>query len=226
MNDPWAFGWTQLFAIAGLVITVSIAIGGFRTFGRWKKEKIEEKRIDTAIDALALTYESKFIFDNIRSGVVFVGEYDDMPRRPGDSDQMWEKRGSYYVILKRIGAAKDFFERAWKLQVRCAAIFGPKAEETFLLLQRARRQVEVSAVMLRDDPIVTVPTEDNKNTWRDFHDDVWAPQAQLPGHTDKVGQMLSDFRTQVEQLCRPVVDRGFRIASDRGFFRRIFCKAG
>jgi hypothetical protein len=30
-----------------------------------EKEKIEEKRIDTAIEALALVYESKFIFDHI-----------------------------------------------------------------------------------------------------------------------------------------------------------------
>ena len=70
MSDPWAFGWTQLLAIIGFIITVAIAIGGFRTCDRWKREKLEEKRIDTAIEALALVYESKFIFDRIRKSHV------------------------------------------------------------------------------------------------------------------------------------------------------------
>jgi hypothetical protein len=67
MDHPWSFGWTQLLTIIGLLITITIAIGGFRTFERWRKEKLEEKRIDIAIEALALTYEARFIFDSIRS---------------------------------------------------------------------------------------------------------------------------------------------------------------
>ena len=31
-GDSWAFGWTHLIAIAGLLITVGIAAVGFRTF--------------------------------------------------------------------------------------------------------------------------------------------------------------------------------------------------
>jgi hypothetical protein len=58
MADPWTFGWTQLLTIIGFIITISIAVGGFRTFNRWKREKIEEKRIDIAIEALALVYEA------------------------------------------------------------------------------------------------------------------------------------------------------------------------
>ena len=67
MPTPWTFGWTQLLTIIGFIITMIIAFGGFRTFGRWKKEKLEEKRIETAIEALALVYESKFVFDHIRT---------------------------------------------------------------------------------------------------------------------------------------------------------------
>ena len=64
--------------------------------------------------------------------------------------------------------------------------------------------------MLRDDPVVTVPTEDDKRTWREFHDDIWAARARLPGHTDQVGEMLNQFSKQIENLCRPIVDREFR----------------
>jgi hypothetical protein len=86
MSDPWAFGWTQVFTILGFLITIGIAFGGFRTLERWKREKIEEKKIDTAIDALALAYESKFIFDNIRSELTCEVEWDDMPGKAGETE--------------------------------------------------------------------------------------------------------------------------------------------
>jgi hypothetical protein len=82
MNDPWAFGWTQLLAIAGLLLTVTIAIAGFRTFGRWKREQIEERRIDVAIDALALAYEAILVFDSMRARGVNEGEFADMEPAP------------------------------------------------------------------------------------------------------------------------------------------------
>jgi hypothetical protein len=62
MTDPWAFGWTHVLTIVGFFVTCGIAYFGFRTFERWKREKIEEKRIDIAIEALALAYDSKEVF--------------------------------------------------------------------------------------------------------------------------------------------------------------------
>ena len=87
MATAWTFGWTQLLTIVGYIITIAIAVGGFRTFGRWKKEKIEEKRIETAIEALALVYESKFIFDHIRSEMSFAYEWKDMPDGYGTEER-------------------------------------------------------------------------------------------------------------------------------------------
>ncbi|HKX07625.1 MAG TPA: hypothetical protein VJN67_05500, partial [Stellaceae bacterium] len=149
--NPWMFGWAQLLTIIGFVITIAIALGGFRTFGRWKKEKLEEKRIETAIEALALVYESKFIFEHIRGEMSFDYEWKDMPDDYGTKEQR-SARGPFYATLKRIQANKDFFERAWKTQVRCTALFGPEVEEIFLRMHRARREIEVSAQMLLRDP--------------------------------------------------------------------------
>src|SRR5262249_11775350 len=163
--NPWTFGWTQLLTIAGFIITIVIAIGGFRTFNRWKREKIEEKRIETAIEALALVYESKFVFDHIRSPMAFGYEWADMPDNYGEPR---DERGSFYAVLKRIKANKEFFDRAWKMQVRCTALFGPHLEEIFLLVHRARRQIEVSAWMLLKDPEPTNKSEDNLKTWNQF----------------------------------------------------------
>jgi hypothetical protein len=116
MADPWTFGWTQLLTIIGFIITISIAVGGFRTFNRWKREKIEEKRIDIAIEALALVYESKFIFDHIKSETSVPYESQDMAEGYGSVEQR-SARGPFYAVLNRVSAQKEFFERAWKMQV-------------------------------------------------------------------------------------------------------------
>jgi hypothetical protein len=124
--DPWQFGWTQLLTIVGFLITLGIAIGGFRTFGRWKREKLEERKIEIAFEGLSIAYETKFIFDAIRSPAAFPYEWRDMPRMDGETDNDWSRRGSFYAILKRIANNKDFFERIWKLQPRFMAVFKPR----------------------------------------------------------------------------------------------------
>jgi hypothetical protein len=220
MSDPWTFGWTQLFTLFGFAITVAIAIGGFRTFERWKREKIEEKRIDTAIEALALVYESKFIFDFIRGPMSYANEWEKMPEFSGDTPQKRQQRGPFYATLKRIEAHKDFFDRAWIMQVRCAALFGPELEETFLLLQRARREVEVSAQMLYEDPFPQNNDEDNRKTWSEWRAVVWGHGSKKEGGDD-AGRMLKQFRSEIEAVCRPVVDREFgRSKSLRRGFKR------
>jgi hypothetical protein len=220
MGNPWSFGWKQLLTIIGFIITTTIAIGGFRTFERWKREKLEEKRIDTAIEALALAYESKFIFDHIRSEMSFGYEWQDMPVQH-ESEERRNARGPFYAMLKRIEMNKEYFDRAWKLQVRCTAIFGPEVEETFLLLQKARREVEVSAEMLYRNPEPDFKSSDNLETWNSFRADVWPAYGKLAKEGDQVGKKLADFKDRLEKLCRPVIDREYGTKSG-GRSRRVF----
>src|SRR5260370_30510068 len=65
----------------------------------------------------------------------FPYEWKDMPQGYGSEEER-RARGPFYAILKRIEAQKEFFERAWKIQVRCTALFGPNVEEVFLLMHR------------------------------------------------------------------------------------------
>jgi hypothetical protein len=69
-TGPWTFGLTQLLTVVGL----GMATLGLRTFGKWQREKIEERRIDLTLEALSLAYGSKAIFGHIRSRV--MGEYE------------------------------------------------------------------------------------------------------------------------------------------------------
>ena len=59
--------------------------------------------VETAIEALALVYESKFIFDHIRSEMSFPYEWKDMPDSYGTEEQR-NARGPFYAVLMRIQA--------------------------------------------------------------------------------------------------------------------------
>jgi hypothetical protein len=117
-----------------------------------------------------------------------------MPEKLGETEQQRSERGPFYATLKRIESQKEFFERSWKVQVRCTALFGSKAEETFLLMHTARREIEVSAGMLLRDPHPHVLTDDNKATWNEFRAAVWPAYGTLAKDGDKVGKQLLAFR--------------------------------
>lgn len=203
--DPWTFGWSQVLTIIGFLITICIALGGFRTFGRWKREKIEEKRMDVAIEALSVAYQTKFVFDGIRNAFAGGYEWKDMPRQAGESDDEWNHRGTFYAILKRIDNNRDFFQKVWTLQPRFMAMYGPKTEEIFLQLYEARRFIETSARMLAGKNAANEErTEQREKRHNQMEADIW-DLADAHGVPDRVGTRLADFRTKIETLCRPLL---------------------
>jgi hypothetical protein len=207
-DDPWVFGTNQLLTAIGFLITAAIAIATFRTFGRWLREKIEERRIEAAIDILALAYESRIVFRRIRLGLVTDADFKDMPVRAGEDEEHRRLRGTYWMYLKRIVDHKDFFERAWDLQPLAMAIFGEQMADVFAKLHEARAAIEVSAENLANDPTA-------------MGDRQFAVQlrTELVGHPDRekdrVQQSLDAFCDGIEHVCKPVVDREVRFPNLR-----------
>jgi hypothetical protein len=175
-----------------------------QTFGRWKREKLEERRIEIALDALALVYEAKYVFSNIRSPATFSHEYADMPKWPEETDEDWRRRTPYYAVLKRINDHREFFESAWKLQPRCMAMFGSVAEDIFLLMHQSRREIEVSAQMLSRKDARWNQEQADQMEW-----DIW-DHGDLEKERDRVGRKLEEFRLRMEALYRPIVDQQYR----------------
>jgi hypothetical protein len=69
--------------VLGFGVTVIIAYFGFRGFERWKREQLEERRMEIAFQALKLAYQSTFVFEHIRSPLIEGYEWADMPQRAG-----------------------------------------------------------------------------------------------------------------------------------------------
>ncbi|WP_354134423.1 hypothetical protein [Bradyrhizobium sp. S3.9.1] len=210
MANPWAFGWTPLLTIVGFFVTIGVAYFGFRTFERWKREKIEEKRIDIAIEALELAYECQEVFGTIRDPGTFGPEYADMPRRDGEGEPEWRSRGPFYATLRRVQEHADFFERLAKLRPRYMALFGVPAADSFKLIREARAYVVVSAQHLCYRPFVG---PDAQNQRIRMECDVWDGMADVyladyPG-VDRVDVRIKSFVEETERRCRPIIDRTY-----------------
>lgn len=221
MKEQWIFGWTQLLTIVGMTITVIITIGGFRTFGRWKREKIEERRIDVAVKALALAYESSIVFDEIRSPLRSEFEWEKMPNS-NESAERRMARGSHWTVLRRIDDKKDFFDRLWELQPTFMAVFGPETEAFFSKLHSARNKIEYSAATLINDVgIEHDPADQEMRTfYRQLRVDTSCSRGQAGREGDAVGKLILEFRSGIEQLARPIVDREFGKKREGSYYDR------
>ena len=216
MNEPWTFGWTQLLTIVGFVITVSIAVGGFRTFGRWKRELLESKRVEIGLEALALAYESKYVFETIRNPMVLAYEWADMPAREGEDENTRSSRGTFYAIRKRVIDQRNFFESVIKLQPKMMAVFGTVVEEPFMQLHRARREVEVASELLGRN--IAGGGRMNDSLHAQLEADVWSEYGDVieTRDGDRVGRKVQEFVDRVEALCRPIVDEQYQFKVPEG----------
>lgn len=207
-GDAWAFGLNHLLTLIGFVITLGIATAGFRSFAKWKREKIEERRIDVALEALALAYEAGFIFDSIRNPMSFEGEWAEM--KGVDDVQRRLHAGPFFAILKRIEHHKDFFERVWRMQPRFMAMFDKGAADVFLKLHQARRSVEVSAGMLLRYAARGEPIRDDKFREK-LEGDIWNTDAD----DDPIKLKVGEFVAGVEKHCQSVVAHRYARGNER-----------
>lgn len=211
MADPWAFGWTQLLTIFGLIITVIIASSGFRSFERWRTEKLEERRIDVALEALGLAHEAKYVFESIRSPMSQSYESKDMQRWQGETDEQYQAREPFFAILARIDRNKDFFERLFKLQPRFMALFGADKEDIFMKCHTSRRMIEVSATMLMKTASQGGSWNENRLRQRSqWECDIWegmdTVDEDLP-NARRVTKGIKDFQDGIIRVCRPIAER-------------------
>jgi len=210
-QDPWAFGWTPLLTLLGFAITIGIAVFGFRTFGRWRREKLEDKKIEMALEAMALAHECRYVFASIRNPMSTANEWSEMPRAPQETDEHWRRRGPYYAIAIRISQNREFFERLFKLQPKFMALFGAQTEEIFVKCHQARRYIEASSRMLMQYADPPQPLTNNalkqRNQWEA---DIWEGMDEVYPGTDRVTIRLRQFQQEILALCEPVVRHSAR----------------
>jgi hypothetical protein len=201
-------------ALLGLLLTAVIAVAGFKSFGRWKREKIEERRIEVALDALAIAYEARFRFEAIRSRFVQEHEYEGIDHvEVGNVHYQVshrEAQRSPYAVLKRIKNSSDYFDKVSGIEPKFMAIFGAETQAHFELLYEASSIVKASANALYEEGMIEHDPADQgtRERMRKLRVDVFASKGKIDDE-DRVGQKLSEFQARIEELCRPIVDATF-----------------
>jgi hypothetical protein len=199
--------------LVGFIITICIAIGGFRSFGRWKREKIEERRIDVALDALAIAYESKIRFDSIRFEDFEEWEYEEAAKQTGPmsypTPPLRKGQEVSYIILKRIERNGEYFDRVDKIEPKFMAVFGAETTEIFSNLYDAKLQIRTAAQALYDENAFEHdPADmDARERSRKLREELFGGGDFLPNR--EVDQKIARFRAAIEVLCRPIVDQQF-----------------
>lgn len=190
------------FALPAVAL-ISLFVG-LNTFSRWKRERLEEKRIDVAIEALAIAFEACSAFDIIRARLIKRYETDQLRTTHG----IHTEEHTILALLKRVEAQQPFFDKALALEPRFVAVFGTNA--TFERLFAARREVIVTAdAFLFDLRTELEPVDTEARAQRVK----WRKQLfASPGVVDvedEVGKTLQRFRDDIEKLCRPIVQHTF-----------------
>jgi hypothetical protein len=198
--------------LLGIIVTGAIAAFGFRTFEKWKREKIEERRIEVAIDALAIAYEAKFVFESVRSPFIRSYEYEG-GYTEADSVRITLRDGQKgpYAVLKRLEQHEDFFTRIRKVEPVFMAIFGRETESIFKRLYEARTLLEHQAQGLFEEERYETDPKDigARDRKRELRASVFA-SADEKKKDDKIGDLVKEFTERIEGICRPIVDQEFR----------------
>ncbi len=202
-------------ALIGVGITGTVALVGLRSFEKFKREKIEERRIEVALDALTLAYESKFVFQMIRARAFTSDEHE------GGTDVSYSVPGgiktklrttqlSPYAVLKRIEQSGEFFERVRKIEPRFMAVFGAETEQIFAQLYSARTQLEAAVGQLFEMGRIEYDDDDEFTVGqvRELKELIYRGPTETK-EKDKIGDLTDGFRARIEALCRPIIDHQY-----------------
>jgi hypothetical protein len=216
--SPWAFGWTQLLTISGLVLTGAVSFAGLRTFDRWKREKIEEKRLDVALEALSIAYEAERVFKDIRRRFVSEYEWADMPTE-GLSPRQIERQRTPWAVLNRFDRHVGFFEKVLALEAKFMAVFGRKTQDIFSKLYGARTNIQLALEFLLSahDPT----TQDDQALHAQMRCDIWGGEHPLAKDPDRVTKLIVSFRDGIEQKCLPLVNRKLGADVEKSWWSRL-----
>jgi hypothetical protein len=90
------------------------------------------------------------------------------------------------------------------------AIFGPQIEDTFMLLHKSRRHIEVACQMLAQRVDDDEPANENTRALYEQLRHDMSDHGGFEPERDRVGQMLKKFQADMEATCRPVIDKGLK----------------
>ena len=195
--SPWEFGWTPLVGLVQIFMAALIAVLGFSTFAKWKREKLEEQKILLAAEALSLAYEARAIFAYIRE----CGEEITPDAFTLDKNDEWRQL-VHLRPKKRVGEKSEYFAAIQRIRPKLMAFFGPDKEACFKKIERARDSiVSASDSLARVNPSLLA----ERTCTGVFYNTIFGGPP--PGQDPILSDIDSDVKS-VQEFALPVLQQG------------------
>lgn len=208
MAIDWVAAGSWLQGLAGFAQAGAITFVGFRgadVLLSWKRQKIAERRFETAERIITLAYRVRRAFSAIRSGMMWGNETaaaERLLRANGDwferLDREQQKTTAYsQAVLTRI----NLFSSEWDELIAALPIartyFGDALEQQLQSLWQQRGRVSVAAEMYADD------RGEDKSFSAGLRRDLWEPQQ--PAENEVTQEINSAFAA-IESILRPTLN--------------------
>jgi len=210
MAIDWAATGTWMQAWAGFTQAGAVAFVGWKganVFKTWRRQKIEERKMDAAERILTLTYRLRRAFTVIRSPMMWAGALDAAEKRLREAGvtldslpELKRKNMIYHqAMLDRINSFEAEWAEIGAVTPIAAALFGKVVEEQLELLWRQRGAVAVASESYADDR-----GQDNEFTAQ-LRADMWEGMGKHNGAGDRITEIIDGVVTKVEAALLPVL---------------------
>jgi hypothetical protein len=193
------------FAQAAVILFVGIK--GATAFDVWRRQKIEERRMDAAERILTLAYRVRRALSSIRHPMMWAAALEAAKKTriekgdaPGTLDQGEGKNRVYaQATLDRINAFSAEWDEMAAITPIAAALFGPKLETDLERLWRQRNIVAGAAEDYAEDD-----GSDRDHTRR-IRADLWENLGTRNKDEDKVSIEVAAAISDIEGTLLPVI---------------------
>lgn len=196
-------GWA---AWAGVLAVIYAARRAADTFGTYRRQKQEDRRIDAAERVLTLAYRIKADLEASRSPMGLGHEHSQAHERLkeaqwylalGDGERSRSQSGQ--IILDRLERERATWDEVFSTMPLARALFGEAVEEQLRTLYRQVRAVQVSAQMYRDR-MGTDEAEFRSKLERDM----WA-MGEPDADRNPVGLAVANAIGALEEIMLPII---------------------
>ncbi len=193
------------FAQAGAVVAAAVVAAN--TFKSWRRQKIEERRIDAAEKVLTLTYRTKQAFSVIRSPITSQNAKDEATYEllqngidlTSMTSELANKVVESQVIMKRINGFSDLWDSYSSIMPVARAYFGSDIEEIFQSFWRQKIAIQVAAENYPLD------TGQDATFTKEISNTIWENRQRTPSDDDKISKALADTIIKAEGILIPVI---------------------
>lgn len=139
MPIDWAATGSMLSGsatLAGAGAVIYAARVGANTFASWKRQKVEERRMDAAERILTLGYRLRSDFRDVRRRGIMAYETAAAEKRLDETIVDWRSKEdaekqrltTAQTIMNRLWAHKEDWQQIWELKPTALALFGREVE--------------------------------------------------------------------------------------------------